>query len=137
MRPKLEDIVSAQVTLRAASGKRPEARSIITAETLKEFSPSRATVARVVEQFRALGFEVGEMVGISLSISSPVRLFESVFQTRLGRLKTKGIQFLKADQSSSYELDPEKIPASLNEEVVSVTFTPPPDFGPTDFSTST
>jgi hypothetical protein len=129
-----EQIVSAQVTLRAASGKQPHKRSIITAETLKEFLPSAESAARVRKVLGAMGFEVGGLVGNSLSISGPVRFFETVFQSRLCHVEKGGIQFLNADQSCTYELPREKIPPTLKELVVSVTFTPPPDFGPTAFS---
>lgn len=127
-------IVSAQVLLRAASGKRPDGRSRITAENLAEWIPSSETVQRVREAFRSLGFEVGELLGNSFAINGPVRLFESVFKTGLRQSKAGGMQFADSEPGSGHELAPAKIPRDLREDVVAITFTPPPDFGPTNFS---
>lgn len=134
---KSDQIVSAQVLLRAASGKRPDARALITADTINEWMPSAESVVRVSQVFRTLGYEVGELVGNSLSITAPVRLFESLFHTRLKQSKDSGIQFATPGRSPDYELATEKIPADLKELIVAVTFTPPPDFGPSGFSNST
>ena len=90
MSPSKEQIVSAQVTLRAANGKQPHKRSIITTKTLKEFVPSGETAARVREVLGAMGFDVGGLVGNSVSISGPLRLFETVFQTRLSHVEKGG-----------------------------------------------
>ena len=133
---KPDQIVSAQVLLRAASGKQPAASSRITSENIKEWMPSGETVARVREMFRRLGFEIGEPVGNSLSITGPVNLFESVFKTRLQESKGGGIGFAASDRASDYALATEKIPSSLREDIAAITFTPPPDFGPTNFSGS-
>jgi hypothetical protein len=131
---KPEQTISAQVLLRAANGKRPDGRSRITAENIREWTPSAETVARVRETFLASGFEVGDLVGNSVSISGPVRLFEAVFRTPVQQSKPGVIQFLNAEQSANYELAPEKIPRDLRGLIVAITFTPPPDFGPTSFS---
>jgi hypothetical protein len=130
---KPEQTVSAQVLLRAASGKRPDRDSRITAENINDWLPSGEIALRVREAFRVLGFEVGDLVGNSFSITGPVHLFESVFKTRLRQLNSGGIQFSTTEQASNYELDSRKIPHDLREYVADVTFTPPPAFGPTDY----
>lgn len=118
-----EKIVSAQVVLTAAGGAGPGPRTQITTENIREWTPSAETIARVSTQLRNMGFEIGEAFGNSTSITGPVRLFESVFHTKLREVG--GVQFV-----DGYELPTEKIPPALRAEIVAVTFTPPPDFGP-------
>jgi hypothetical protein len=117
-------IVSAQVVLAAAGGARPGPRTHITTENIHEWIPSAETTARVSGELRDMGFEVGEPVGNNISIAGPVRLFEAVFGTKL-RDADGGVQFV-----NGYELAAEKIPRALRRQIVAVTFTPPPDFGP-------
>ena len=128
-----EQIVSAQVVLRAASGKAIDSETIITTENIQDFAPSSETVARASEAFAAAGFDVGEMVGISFSIAAPVNTFEQVFKTRLRRDERGGVEVIQDDGSGSYELPLDALAESLADFVVVVTFTPPPDFGPTEF----
>jgi hypothetical protein len=85
--------------------------------------PSPETVTRVSTELRNMGFEIGEAVGNSISITGPARLFESFFHTKLRNVD--GVQF-----ADGYELPMEKVPPALRAEIVAVTFTPPPDFGP-------
>jgi hypothetical protein len=73
-----------------------------------------------------MGFEVGNFVGNSLSITGPARLFETIFHTKLQEDGKSGLKF----GGNSYELPKEKIPSALRAEIAAVTFTPPPDFGP-------
>jgi hypothetical protein len=118
-----EKIVSAQVVLAAAGGARPGPRTLITTENIREWMPSPETTARVSTELRNMGFEIGQAVGNSISITGPARLFESVFHTKLREVG--GVQF-----ADGYELPAEKVPPALRAEIVAVTFTPPPDFGP-------
>jgi len=129
-----EQIVSCQVLLRAANGQRPDSRSRIVAENIAEWMPSQETVDFVREKLRSSGFEVGEVVGNGMSITGPAHLFESIFRVRLERTPGKGIQFKSDDRTPTYELPKKHMPSDLVEGVVAITFTPPPDFGPTDFS---
>lgn len=120
-----EKIVSAQVVLAAANGAHPGPQTRITSENIREWAPSAETIVRVSGELRGMGFEVGECVGNSISITGAARLFESCFRTKL-REVGGGVQF--ADESN--ELAAEKIPLALRAQIVAVTFTPPPDFGP-------
>jgi hypothetical protein len=120
-----ERIVSAQVILAAASGARLGQETRITSENIHDWMPSTETIVRVSGAFRGAGFEVGECVGNSFSITGAVRLFESYFQTKL-REAGGGVQF--ADDSDV--LAAEKIPSALRAQIAAVTFMPPPDFGP-------
>jgi hypothetical protein len=72
-----------------------------------------------------MGFAVGELVGNSMAITGPVRLFESSFHTKL-REAGGTVEF----SDNGVELPTENVPTDLRAEVVAVTFTRPPDFGP-------
>ncbi|HEY7496781.1 MAG TPA: hypothetical protein VIH59_37460 [Candidatus Tectomicrobia bacterium] len=128
-----QQVIAAQVVLRAASGKAPGGHSLITAETLKEFVPSEEAVARVKGAFRVAGFETGPLVGNNFSITAPVSTFEQVFQTELRSQEHGGIESVREDGSTSLELPLGALPPSIANSISSVTFTPPPDFGPTRF----
>jgi len=123
---KPDEVVSAQVILAAASGARPGPQTRITSENIRDWTPSEDAIARVSEDLRGRGFEIGNAVGNSMSITGSVRLFESTFHTKLREARDGGVQF--ADAGS--ELAAEKIPAALRRQIAAVTFTPPPDFGP-------
>jgi hypothetical protein len=72
-----------------------------------------------------MGFRVGDCVGNSMSITGTVQLFESCLHTKIQE-RGGGVQFV----GDGNELPTEKIPAELRAQVVAITFTPPPDFGP-------
>lgn len=128
-----EQMMSAQVLLPAASGKPIDRETIITSENIQDFVPSLETVARAREAFAAAGFDVGENVGISFSISATVSTFEQVFETSLRQDDQGGVAALQDDGSVRYELPLGGLPELLSNLVVAVTFSPPPDFGPTEF----
>ena len=128
-----QQTVSAQVVLRSASGRRVGGEAAITAETIREFAPSQDTVARATEAFAAMGFKVGPMIGISFSITAPVDAFEKVLRTRLRLAERGGVEAVEEDGSGSYELPLDSLPEQIADLVETVTFTPPPDFGPTEF----
>jgi len=121
-----EKIVSAQVVLAAASGARPGPRTRITSANIREWLPSAETIARISGELRHMGFEVGECVGNSCSITGPVRLFESCFHTKLREASGGSVQFA----GSGRELERKKIPPALQAQIAAVTFMSPPDFGP-------
>lgn len=120
-----EKTVSAQVVLAAAGGARPGPQTRITSENIHAWSPSAETVVRVSGELGDLGFELGACVGNSFSIAGPVRLFESCFRTKLHENRG-GVRFADGGE----ELAANRIPAGLRAQIVAITFTPPPDFGP-------
>jgi hypothetical protein len=101
--------ISAQVVLYS--------KGPITAATLEASQPPRESVEAARNLFRKAGFNIGLYVGISFSISGPASLFESFFGIRLDHLK-------------SYELPLKGLPRAAADVIKAVTFTPPPDFGP-------
>jgi subtilase family serine protease len=124
------EMISAQVVLKSASGSSLSSAPI-TAENLEQFIPAPSTVELAQKFFRERGFQVSGMVGISFSISGFVSTFESFFDVHLRRKDDKSIQAVTVDGNTSYELPVDMLPSTLG--VVAVTFTPPPDFGPTEF----
>jgi hypothetical protein len=101
--------ISAQVVLRA--------KGPITAATLAANQPPKDAVEAAQKLFREAGFELGPYVGISFSIAGSRSLFESFFRTRLDKLK-------------GHELPLDALPKEVAAVIEAVTFTPPPDFGP-------
>lgn len=129
--------ISAQVMLRSASGRVPDGMTAITSENIREFLPSKEAAARISRAFAGMGFEVGPTVGNSFSITGPAGSFERVFKTRLHQTKRGGIQCRKSedqdDGQPGEELPLNALPQAIASDVVAVTFTPPPDFGPSNF----
>jgi hypothetical protein len=128
-----QQVVSAQVLLRAASGKHVDGETRITAENVSDYAPSHETVSRATATFSSLGFDTGEMVGISFSITAPISKFEEVFQTSLAIGEQGGIVVAWDDGTETYELPLDSLSPTLQEFVTAVTFSPPPDFGPPAF----
>ena len=124
-------VISAQVVLRSPSGK--PAAGHVTAENIREFLPTPDIATRVRTAFTAAGFEAGPVVGNSFSISATVGVFESLFNIHLRHQQEGGVASVRIQESGSYELPLQALPRSVIENVEAVTFTPPPDFGPTRF----
>lgn len=128
-----DQVISAQVLLRSESGKTIAADTIITSETISDYAPSPQDVAWASEVLADRGFDVAELVGISFSITAPASTFEEFFETQLCREEDGGIKATRNDGSLAYEFPLDALPESISNLIVAVTFTPPPDFGPTDF----
>jgi hypothetical protein len=127
--------LSAQVMLRSASGAAPDSATAITSENVREYLPSASSAKDARRAFEAAGFEVGEIVGNSFSITAPASRFEKVFKVKLQRDEQKGVTArIAATGEEAYELPIGKLAGDLKDHVVAVTFTPPPDFGPTSYS---
>lgn len=135
MATKKDEQLSAQVMLRSAGGGAPGSTTAVTSENVREYLPSSAAVTEARRAFEAKGFQVGNVVGNSFSISAPAKTFEKVFKVKLQRDKQKGVT-ARASRAAekSYELPVDKLPEDVRSHVAAVTFTPPPDFGPTSYS---
>lgn len=122
---KPTQVVSAQVVLASASGTQPGPKAIVTSENIDEWRPSPVSVANVSAKFHDDGFEVGNCVGNSFSITGEAKLFEASFDTSLKEVNGC-LQF--ADDG--LQLAIEKIPDAVRSAVVAILFSEPPDFGP-------
>ncbi len=127
-----QPVVSAQVTLRAASGKEVRGDTAITAASIAEYAPAPDAAAKVRQAFAAAGFEVGSVVGNNFSITAPPDRFERFFHARIKEREGGGLEFAREDMDS-LELSGTALPRELARDVTSVTFSPPPDFGPTSY----
>lgn len=128
-----QKVVSAQVVLRGASGRRPRGEIPITAANVGDFLPSSDSVTRATEAFARAGFQVGAVAGNSFSISAPVCTFEETFKARLRQKENGAIEVVSQGGEASYELPLSAVSNELAKPLESVTFTPPPDFGPTSY----
>ena len=130
---KDDDTISAQVLLNPASGPAPDPSVPITSENINKWLPSPESVTAVTAAFRSLGFEVGPMLGISFAITGAVRVFRKVFKARIRRTYEGGIACGGEVGAAGLELPLENLPSDVVASIQTVTFVPPPDFGPTDF----
>lgn len=133
MSAKQHGIISAQVVLRPASGRPAGADEAITSANVEQFLPSPAAAERVRNAFSARGFEVGPVVGTSFSITAPAQRFEEEFGVRVRSREDGGIEAVSGDDDANLELPLSRLPDPLADGVAAVTFSPPPDFGPTSF----
>ena len=103
----------------------------ITSEVVGSFMPSPAAVEAATSFFAKEGFDVGDAVAISFSITGPRSLFEKLFGQKLEIERSRGGEprSVRLD-SGSLEFNLSVLPKSISQNLRAVTFTPPPDFGP-------
>ena len=130
----LEQLISAQVLLVSATGQIVDGNTIITSENIDSYRPSEETVRCVSQYFRNRGFEVSPLVGISFAISASAQHFSDVFQVSLTEDETNGIQVVIGSDTPRSELPLASLDDEIADLIISVTFAPPPDFGPTSYS---
>jgi hypothetical protein len=85
-----------------------------------------ASARQVQDHLRSLGFEVGPLIGTSFSITAPVDLFRRSF----GEDDPVAASPPWAAGAESLELPVDRLPDEAAGAVWSITFSPPPDFGP-------
>ncbi len=130
-----EVVVSAQVVLASATSASVQHGDAITAENVQAYAPSAQAVDLIPKTFREFGFVVDAVVGNSFSVTAPTTLFESVFRTHL-HVEGDGVVVAESKPgAASYELPLAALPRWTRPYIDAVTFTPPPDFGPTNFGT--
>jgi subtilase family serine protease len=133
MSPKKEKIISAQVILRPESGKSVTGQEAITSANIRDYTASQESFTAAAQAFQSAGFEVSAAGPTGFSITAPVKIFEQVFGTRLKEGERGGVEAVRKDETTSYELPLRGLDAELSRRVEAVTFTPPPDFGPTSY----
>lgn len=122
------------MALKSASGKSFDGQTAITAENIADYSPSPDTVAAAAAGFKKAGFEIGNMVGNSFSITATKSTFEKFFKIKLKADDRGGLMVAGAkDAPASYELPLKALPKDLLQFVAAVTLSPPPDFGPSSY----
>jgi hypothetical protein len=123
-----DEILSAQVILRSASGQSPIESRAITAENIDRFVPPPGIAAWVATTFQSLGFDTGPLVGISFSITGSVRLFRKVFGATLCQTDDEGVACLYPSGATGMELPLERLEPKMLQAIHAVTFTPPDQF---------
>lgn len=124
--------LSAQVVLIPAGG---PTDTPVTAETLAEHAPDTDAAAHVASHLRRAGFDVGELIGTSFSITGPRSRFEDTFDIALTiDTDDAGTVAYATTDAGHLELPLSSLPSNLVRHVTAVTFTEPPDFGPGSFA---
>lgn len=131
---KPEQIISAQVLLVSATGKIVDGNTIITSQNIDSYRPSEETVQLVSQYFRNHGFEVSPLVGISFTISASAKHFSEFFDTSLTEDEAGGTRSVSNSNTTRSDLSLDPLEKIIAGSIISVTFVPPPDFGPTNFS---
>lgn len=126
--PVQQQTLSAQVILNAASGLSPS-DSRITTENIDKFLPPKENIELAKKAFTKMGFDVGEFVGTSFSITAPAATFAKKFNLNLG-VKRK-TDLVKSIAGKHLALD--KLPEDVLNMVHDIVFPERPDFGPGNF----
>ncbi len=120
-----DDVLSAMVIVRAASGRRLAGSAAIDASTLSQHSATPADVAATERAFRDRGFAVGQYVGISFAISAPRSKFEEKFGVQLALGADGQITVLRDGKTFGLELPLDRLTAPMRRRIDTVTFAPP------------
>lgn len=123
----MKHLISAQVSLKPKSGTMPKIESI-TSENLEAFMPDATRASQTRAHFESLGFEVGVLVGNSFSITASRKTFEQHFQTKILHAKQHA-----SLENGSLELPISGLPNEMKATINTVSFSAPPDFGPSNF----
>jgi hypothetical protein len=83
--------------------------------------------------FRSRGFAVSSPVGGQFSISAPQAIFEATFGQRITVREGKGGTARAGTGTGQLELNLRQLPPDLQQSIHVVTFSEPPDFGPSSF----
>lgn len=129
MKPDKNEVISAQVILLPASGKKFGSDNLVTAENIAEFSPPPDAYPTASKVFSSKDFEIGPLVGPTFSITAPVSKFETLFKTDFQRRENGAIECV----GGGLEIRLNHLPDNARKIIQTVTFTEPPDFGPTEF----
>ena len=119
--------ISAQVILKPKAGQMPAAESI-TAENLESFMPDANLAATTRAHFESLGFEIGELVANSFSITASRKTFEQHFHAKIEVTEQH-----TALKGGNLELPISTLPKDVRSSITAVSFSAPPDFGPGNF----
>jgi hypothetical protein len=134
MAAKKSDLLSAQITVRPASGRSFDTGTAITSANISEYLPSPAAMSAAREAFAQAGLEVSNPAGMSFSITAPAHIFEKLFNVTLRPGDRGGLTVVSGDgRNLAQNLPVESLPKALQQHVVAATFSTPPDFGPQNF----
>ena len=136
MRLKSEEIITAEVILRAGSGSRTFHGPTESGENStrdhdeREPGPPPAALVTVLGTFQALGFEMGDLRGMSFPISGRVEKFAAVFRTDLRRNAVGSLECLDESGLPSLELPLSSLPGGVTRFIETIVFLPPEELLP-------
>ncbi len=119
--------ITMQVILHAASGQVPDAKAPITTANLEQFQPDVSAAESTRQHFQQAGFEVGDVIGNSFSITADATTYQQFFG-----IDPSGTS-LAGERTGRLELSQNDLPAALQSNVAAVTSSEPVDFGPTSY----
>jgi hypothetical protein len=122
-----DDMLSAMVIVRAASGRRLAGSDVIDATTLPAHVAAPADVSATQHACEAHGFTVGPYVGISFAITARQSQFENAFAVQLKVGRNGAVAVTRQGRALGQELPLDHLSTTLRERIETVTFTPPVD----------
>lgn len=131
-------MISALVILRSAGAEALSRTDPITSDTISHFLPDPIGARDVIREFKNLGFVTGPLIGNSFSIEGKTAHFEEIFGGRI-RTSSDGLVFSASKSSvdsegeSSRQLPLTMLAETVQQQLDSIVFPEPPDFGPSDF----
>ena len=105
----------------------------ISSDNVTGYAPNPEGVRQAQAFFEAKGFEVYSPVALAFSIAGPQPLFEETFGGTLQVEIIDGAALSAATGGGDLEMSLDLLPDAISRVVQTVTFEPPPDFGPTSF----
>lgn len=94
----------------------------ITSENVEDYIPELSSVNRIQLHFLNNGFTVGPFIGNGFSMEAEQKHFEEFFQVELLWDKEEG---MRIKSSMLYELPTDQVPANLQKDIISITFSKP------------
>lgn len=104
----------------------------VTAANVHQLIPAPDVVTAIKKAFAKKGFEVGNVVANSFSITAPISTFEKMFGVRFAP-DERGGMVVRGARDEPRELPKTRLPKALARDIAAITFGEPPDFGPTNF----
>ena len=123
MKPAAQSDVTAQVILRAASGKRLNPSEGVTSANIREYLPSSSAEAFARGFFRSAGFRLAPTVGNNFAITAPAETFEGVFGVCIQRNADGTVLSKGSGGAATLELPLSSLSGAVVELLESVTFT--------------
>ena len=128
-RPRL----SALVIVRPGNGDDVGGSERITSENVTGYAPHPEEMRAARAFFEAKGFEVFPTVALAFSIAGSQSLFEETFGLTLQVEMGGGTVHSASTEVGDLEMSLDLMPDAISQVVQTVTFEPPPEFGPTSF----
>jgi hypothetical protein len=120
-------VLSAQVIVRSQSGKQIRGDTPITTQNLADYAPSEEDANFLRAAFARAGFQTGNLVGISFSITAPAAVFQHFFGVAIHKDAKGLIKVAGAADPEGLEFPLGRLPGELAQRIVAVTFSPPAD----------